>query len=61
LDVEDLANLDANDLKSLADGSHAPKTTRRKVWLPLMLEIYHLGFPSDDFSLCPCGFPAPTL
>ena len=42
LDVEDLANLDANDLKSLADGSHAPRITTRKVWLPLMLEIYHL-------------------
>jgi len=42
LDVEELENLDANDLKSLADGSRAPNTTRRKVWLPLMLEIYHL-------------------
>ena len=42
LDVEDLASLDANDLKSLADGSHAPKTPRRKVWLPVMLEVYHL-------------------
>ena len=42
LDVEDLASLDANDLKSLADGSHAPKSPQRKVWLPLMLEVYHL-------------------
>jgi transposase InsO family protein/transposase len=42
LDVEDLADLDANDLKSLADGSHAPKSPQRKVWLPIMLEVYHL-------------------
>jgi hypothetical protein len=35
-------NLDANDLKSLADGSHAPKSPQRKVWLPVMLEVYHL-------------------
>jgi transposase InsO family protein/transposase len=42
LDVADLANLDANDLQSLADGSHVPKSPQRKVWLPVMLEIYHL-------------------
>jgi transposase InsO family protein len=41
-EAEDLASLDANDLKRLADGSHALKTPRRKVWLPLMLEVYHL-------------------
>jgi transposase InsO family protein/transposase len=41
-EADDLANLDADDLTSLEDGSHAPKTPRRKVWLPVMLEVYHL-------------------
>ncbi|MGC1953018.1 MAG: DDE-type integrase/transposase/recombinase [Gammaproteobacteria bacterium] len=41
-EADDLASLDADDLASLEDGSHAPKTTRRKVWLPVMLEVYHL-------------------
>lgn len=41
-EAEDLASLDTDDLTSLQDRSHAPKTPRRKVWLPVMLEIYHL-------------------
>ena len=41
-EADDLASLDADDLTSLEDGSHAPKTPRRKVWLPVMLEVYHL-------------------
>ena len=41
-ETDDLARLEADDLTRLADGSHAPKTPRRKVWLPVMLEVYHL-------------------
>ncbi|MDH3602585.1 MAG: helix-turn-helix domain-containing protein [Candidatus Tectomicrobia bacterium] len=41
-EAEDLASLDVDDLTSLEDKSHAPKSPRRKVWLPVMLEIYHL-------------------
>jgi transposase InsO family protein/transposase len=41
-EAEDLASLDTEDLTNLEDRSHAPKTPRRKVWLPVMLEIYHL-------------------
>lgn len=37
-----ISRFEAEELTSLEDRSHAPKTPRRKVWLPLMLEIYHL-------------------
>lgn len=37
-----MASFEADDLTSLKDRSHAPKTPRRKVWLPVMLEVYHL-------------------
>jgi transposase InsO family protein len=37
-----IRRFEADDLASLEDGSHAPKTPRRKVWLPVMLEVYHL-------------------
>jgi transposase InsO family protein len=33
---------EADNLSSLEDQSHIPKTIRRKVWLPTMVEIYHL-------------------
>jgi transposase InsO family protein len=41
-EADELASLDADELTSLEDRSHAPKTPRRKVWLPVMLEIYQL-------------------
>ena len=33
---------EADNLSSLENQSHTPKTIRRKVWLPTMVEIYHL-------------------
>ena len=33
---------EADNLSSLEDQSHIPKTIRRKAWLPTMVEIYHL-------------------
>lgn len=41
-EADDMASLDADALTSLKDRSHAPKTPRRKVWLPVMLEVYQL-------------------
>jgi transposase InsO family protein len=37
-----IGRFEAENLESLEDKSHAPKTTRRKAWLPTMVEIYHL-------------------
>jgi transposase InsO family protein len=37
-----LARFEADNLASLEDKSRAPKTTVRKAWLPVMVEIYHL-------------------
>ena len=39
---------EADDLAGLADQSRAPKTTPRKVWLPLMIEVYHLQKQHPD-------------
>jgi len=36
-----LARFEADNLASLEDRSRAPKTPGRKVWLPVMVEIYH--------------------
>jgi transposase len=37
-----IERFETDNLKSLEDRSHTPQTTRRKVWLPTMVEIYHL-------------------
>lgn len=37
-----LGRFEADNLASLEDKSPAPHTTRRKAWLPTMVEIYHL-------------------
>jgi transposase InsO family protein len=37
-----IGRFEADNLASLEDKSHTPKTTRRKTWLPVMLEVYHL-------------------
>ena len=37
-----ISRFEADNLASLEDKSHTPKTTRRKAWLPVMLEVYHL-------------------
>jgi transposase InsO family protein len=37
-----MARFEAEHLESLEDRSRAPKTTRRKAWLPAMVEIYPL-------------------
>jgi hypothetical protein len=37
-----IGRFEAEHLAGLADKSRAPKSTTRKVWLPLMLKIYHL-------------------
>ena len=37
-----IERFEADNQQSLEDKSHAPHTTRRKVWLPTMVEIYHL-------------------
>jgi hypothetical protein len=37
-----IARFEADTLASLEDQSRAPRTTRRKAWLPTMVEIYHL-------------------
>jgi transposase len=37
-----IARFEADNLASLEDRSHTPKTIRRKAWLPTMVEIYHL-------------------
>ena len=37
-----LARFEADHLASLEDQSRAPHTTRRKTWLPVMVDIYHL-------------------
>ena len=37
---------EAEHVAGLADKSRAPKAPTRKVWLPLMLQIYHLQAPS---------------
>jgi hypothetical protein len=36
-----IARFEADNLASLEDKSRAPKTTVRKAWLPVMVEIYH--------------------
>jgi transposase InsO family protein len=37
-----IARFEADNVASLEDKSRAPKTTGRKAWLPVMVEIYHL-------------------
>jgi transposase InsO family protein len=37
-----IGRFEADNRSSLEDKSHAPHTTRRKAWLPTMVEIYHL-------------------
>ena len=37
-----IERFEADNLSSLEDQSHTPKTIRRKAWLPTMVEIYHL-------------------
>jgi transposase InsO family protein len=37
-----IGRFEADNLESLEDKSPAPQTTRRKAWLPTMVEIYHL-------------------
>jgi transposase InsO family protein len=37
-----IAHFEADNLASVEDRSHTPKTMRRKAWLPTMVEIYHL-------------------
>jgi transposase len=37
-----IARFEAEHFAGLADQSSAPKSPTRKVWLPLMLEVYHL-------------------
>jgi transposase InsO family protein len=37
-----IARFEADNVASLEDKSRAPKTTVRKAWLPVMVEIYHL-------------------
>jgi transposase InsO family protein len=37
-----IERFEADNVASLADRSHTPKTIRRKAWLPTMVEIYHL-------------------
>jgi transposase InsO family protein len=37
-----IGRFEADNLASLEDKSPAPKTTRRKAWLPTMVEMYHL-------------------
>jgi len=37
-----IARFEADNLESVEDKSRAPHTTVRKVWLPVMVEIYHL-------------------
>jgi transposase len=37
-----IGRFEADNLASLEDKSPAPHTTRRKAWLPTMVEIYHL-------------------
>jgi hypothetical protein len=36
-----IARFEADNLESVEDKSRAPHTTVRKVWLPVMVEIYH--------------------
>jgi transposase len=60
-----IGRFEADNLASLEDESHAPKTTRRKAWLPIMLEVYHLQKRHPDaggfriWSLR--GKPAPSV
>lgn len=37
-----IARFEADNLESFEAQSRTPKTTRRKAWLPIMVEIYHL-------------------
>lgn len=37
-----IARFETDNLDSLEDKSRAPKSTGRKAWLPVMVEIYHL-------------------
>lgn len=37
-----IERFEADNLESLEDKSRAPKTTTRKAWLPVRVEIYHL-------------------
>jgi hypothetical protein len=37
-----IERFEADNVASLEDQSRAPSTTRRKAWLPTMVEIYHL-------------------
>jgi transposase/transposase InsO family protein len=43
-----IRRFEADDLAGLADQSRAPKSTLRKVWLPLMIEVYHLQKQHPD-------------
>jgi transposase InsO family protein len=41
-EADNLASLEVDNLTALEDHSSAPKAPVRKVWLPVMLEVYHL-------------------
>jgi transposase InsO family protein/transposase len=41
-EADNLATLEVDNLAVLEDKSSAPKVPVRKVWLPVMLEVYHL-------------------
>ena len=41
-EADNLATLEVDNLAVLEDKSSAPKAPVRKVWLPVMLEVYHL-------------------
>jgi len=48
-----IGRFERDHLSSLEDHSRAPKAPVRKVWLPLMLEVYHLQkrHPDHIFSV----------
>jgi transposase len=43
-----IQRFEAEDLTGLVDKSHAPKAPARKVWLPLMQQVYHLQKQHPD-------------
>ena len=43
-----IQRFEAEDLAGLVDKSHAPKAPARKIWLPLMQQVYHLQKQHPD-------------
>ena len=55
-----IRRFEAEHLAGLEDKSRAPKSPARKVWLPLMIEVYHLQKRHPDAASFASGACWPT-